>query len=627
MRISTSMLFDMGVASIQQQTSDLIKTNQQIASGRRILSPSDDPVAAARVLEVSQSQALNKQFDVNTGTAISQLGLEDSILGSIGNLIQNAQTTAVYAGNAALSDTDRASLAMELRSNYQELLGLANSTDGSGQYMFSGYKGATRPFGEMAPGVVAYSGDEGQRLIQISPSRQLAVSDSGSSVFQQIKNGNGTFVSRAATANTGAGIVDPGTVSDPAKWEAGSKDYSIRFAANTDVKAGSNSGTAAIAATIGDAAAWAASGSGLKIAVAAGAVANTYDYTITDLAVPPHSFTFNYDTALAPVTVNLDGTLGTINAGISLDLTGVPVAGDGFRIAANAVVVASPASPKANAVGAAVTAGIVDQAAWNAGGKSLLVSFAAAAAPTLDYTITDTVSGVSVTGNYTPGTPLTHNFEGADIVLSGTPVAGDSFAVSPSAKAGWTYDIIDNKTNTSLLGTPASSSSWSSSWRTYTSGQAISLTNQGTEPVFDFGVSTKVEGNPAGGDQFTLKASQNEDLFATLHNLITALEAGSSNPVTAARYQNDLNLAMTSLSNAQVSVLTVRAAVGSRWKEVESVKSTGEDLQLQYQQTISSLQDLDYAQAITDLTRQKATLEAAQQSFVKIQALSLFNYI
>ncbi|BAN35515.1 hypothetical protein SCD_n01694 [Sulfuricella denitrificans skB26] len=625
MRISTSMLFDKGVASIQQQTADWIKTQQQVSSGRRILTPSDDPVAAARVLEVSQSQSLNKQFDVNTGTATSKLGLEDSILNSIGNLIQNAQTTAVYAGNASLTSSDRAALATELRSNYQELLGLANSTDGNGQYMFSGYKGDTRPFGETAPGVMAYSGDEGQRLIQISPSRQIPVSDSGSSVFQQIKNGNGTFVSRAATTNAGAGIVDPGTVSDPAKWNAGSKDYSIRFAANTDVKPSSNFGTGAVAATINNAAAWSASGSGLKIAVAAGAAVNTFDYTITDLAVPPHSFTFNYDTTLAPpVTVNLDGTLGTINAGISLDLTGVPLPGDGFRVAANGVVVNSPASPKTNGGTVAVTAGIVDQAAWNAGGKNLLVSFAGAGAP-FTFTVTDTVSGANTTGSYTPGTPLTQSFEGADIVFNGTPVAGDSFVVAPSATAGWTYDIINNKTNNSLLTSGASG--WSSNWRTYTSGQTIPLTSQGTEPAFDFGVSTKIEGNPAGGDQFTVKASQNEDLFTTLHNLITALEAGVGTPAAAASYQNNLNLAMTSLSNAQTSVLTVRAAVGSRMKEVDSVKSTGEDLQLQYQQTISGLQDLDYAKSITDLTRQKASLEAAQQSFVKIQGLSLFNYM
>lgn len=626
MRISTNTIYDLGLASVQQQTSDLLRSQQQVASGRRILSPSDDPVGSARLLDLSQTQSLNKQYDANTGSAISKLGLQDNILSGIGQIIQNIQTTAVYAGNPTLTNTDRASLAMELRSNYQELLGFANSTDDTGQYMFSGYKGGTRPFGETAPGVVAYSGDQGQRLIQISPSRLIPVSDSGSSVFQQIKNGNGTFVSDAAASNSGAGIIDPGTVSDFAKWTNSSQDYTLRFAATTDVKASSNFGTSTVTPTINDATAWTASGEALKIAVAAGA-GGTFDYTITDAAVPPHSFTVNY-TAPGPLTVDLDGTGGTFDAGISLVLAGAPIAGDGFRVAADGDVVPSPLSPKANAGTTVVAAGIVDEAAWNAGSKNLFVSFAGAGAP-FSYTVTDTVSGNQVAGAYTPvpGTPLRINFQGADIVFTGTPVAGDSFTVAPSATPGWTYDVIDNATSNSLLGTPAGASGWSSSWRTYATGQTISLTNQGSEPAFDFGVSTKIEGNPSAGDTFTIKASQNEDLFTTLQRLITTLESATANAADSARFRNDLNLAMSGFSNAQTSVLNIRASVGARMREVDSVKSTGEDLHLQYEQTISGLRDLDYAKAITDLTRQQATLEAAQKSFVAVQGLSLFSYM
>ena len=525
MRISSNTIYDMGVAGMQRQTSDLIKTQQQISANRRILTPSDDPVAAAKVLEVSQSSSLNKQFDTNTGSASSKLGLQDSILNSVGLLIQNVQTTAVYAGNGGLNNADRGSLAQELRSNYQELMGLVNSTDDTGQYMFSGYKGATRPFGETAPGTVVYSGDEGQRLIQISPSRQIPVSDSGASVFQQIKNGNGTFVSRAITTNTGAGIIDPGTVVDPAKWVASNKDYTLRFAANTTVTAGTtNAVTDQVTGGIVDQAAWNASSKSLQITVAAGAAPGTFDYTITDATLG--SYVVNYAPATQnPLTVKLNGSGGTFNAGI-------------------------------------------------------------------------------------------------DLVLSGTaPAALDTFVVKPSATPGWTYDIIDNTTNTSLLS--SSASSWSSSWRTYTSGQTIPLTG----PGFDAGISTKIDGNPAAGDTFTIKASQNEDIFTTLHNLITALETGVSSPESSARYTNELNLAMSSFNNGQTNVLKVRASVGAHMREVESVKNTGEELQLQYQQTLSNLQDLDYAKAITDLTRQKTALEAAQQSFVKISGLSLFSYM
>ncbi len=168
-------------------------------------------MASARVLEITQSKALNAQYDVNTDSATSSLGLEEAALVSVGNLIQDARTTAINAGNATLNNSDLASLATDLRGRYQELLGIANSTDANGQYMFSGYKGSTRPFSETSPGNVAYNGDQGQRLMQISPSRQIAVSDSGADVFMQIKNGNGTFVTAAAAANTGTGVVGSGS--------------------------------------------------------------------------------------------------------------------------------------------------------------------------------------------------------------------------------------------------------------------------------------------------------------------------------------------------------------------------------------------------------------------------------
>lgn len=516
MRISSNTIFESGISPIQQQQVDLLKTQQQLATGRRILTPSDDPVAAARALEVSQSSSLNDQYATNRKTATSTLGLEDSLLSSITSLIQDVQTVAVNGGNPVLSSDNRASLATELRGRYQELLGLANSNDGNGQYLFAGYQGATRPFTETSPGNVAYNGDQGQRLVQISASRQLAVSDAGLDIFQRIRNGNGTFVTAASGSNAGTGIVDGGSVLDTAKWAAApNKDFTIRFARNTDVTPGStNTGSATVAAAI------------------------------------------------------------------------------------------------------------VNQAAWNASGKtSLSVSFAGAGAP-YTYTVTDPVTLATTSGSYTPtpGTPLTVSFEGADIVLDGTPVAGDSFTVAPSATPGWTYDVVDNVSGNSLLTGAASGGAPYS--RTYTSGSTIALKSQGAEPAFDYGVQLAITGAPAGGDTFTVKASSSESLFTTLNNLITALETNAGTALT-----NKLNTALTNLDHALTNVSTVQASVGSRLKELDTAQSAGDDLNLQYQQTLSDLQNVDYAKVISELTQQKMSLEAAQQSFVKMSGLSLFNYI
>lgn len=432
MRISTNMIYDQGVTTINQQYSDLLKLQQQLATGRKILTPSDDPIASARTLEVSQSQSVNAQYMTNGEYAQSALELQESVLTQVTELLQDARVLAINAGDPSLSDADRKSLATDLQGRYEQLLGLANSTDGNGQYLFAGYRSNVLPFTETTSGTVAYNGDQGQRLMQISASRQAAVSSSGADVFQLIKDGNGTFVSAAASTNTGTGVVSPGVVTDPTKWNS---------------------------------------------------AANNQDFTIV----------FDVDSTVTP----------------------------------------------------------------------------------------------SVT----------------------------------------TYDIIDNVSGNSLLtGAAPAAAPYP---RTFTSGGSIALASQGAEPSFDFGASLTITGEPATGDTFTVQASNtDQDIFSTLKNLINALQT----PVSATgsgntRLTNDLNTALSNLDLAQDKLLTVRATVGATLKEVEATRTTGEDLALQYSSTLSDLRDLDYAKAISDMAQKQASLEAAQQSFLRVQGLSLFNFL
>ena len=184
MRISTQTLFDTGAANIGDLQSGLAKTQQQVSTGRRILSPADDPVAAARALEVTQSQSLNTQYGVNRRYATSALSEMEGTLSSVTELLQNVRTTVIAAGNGALSDTERGSMATELSARRDQLLGLANSRDGLGNYMFSGFQTATPAFSIDALGAVTYDGDMGQRQIQVDASRQMSISAPGSTVFQ-----------------------------------------------------------------------------------------------------------------------------------------------------------------------------------------------------------------------------------------------------------------------------------------------------------------------------------------------------------------------------------------------------------------------------------------------------------
>lgn len=226
MRISTRTFYETGTNQLGSLQTQLAKTQMQLSTQRRILTPSDDPIASARVLEIHQSQSLNEQLGVNRGHARDALNMAESALGSVTSLIQDVQTIAIQAGNAAHAQSDREALATEIEGRLQDLMALANSNDGMGNYLFSGYRTTTPPFTRTAAGI-SYGGDHGQRQLQVGSARQLAVSESGAALFIDIPTGNGKFNTAAAASNTGTGVISMGAVSDPAAFK--SDAYRIDF--------------------------------------------------------------------------------------------------------------------------------------------------------------------------------------------------------------------------------------------------------------------------------------------------------------------------------------------------------------------------------------------------------------
>jgi flagellar hook-associated protein 3 FlgL len=227
MRISSSTLFENGVNNMLSRQQEVSDTQNHISTGRRVLTPSDDPVAASQMLDIAEAQSLNKQYSDNAETVKARLGLQENTLSAITRLLQDVRTLAVQAGDGTLSPSDLRSIAEEVNGRYQELIGLGNATDGSGEYLFAGFRTGTTPFAETAPGVVAYLGDEGRREVAVSDSRSIAVNDPGSDILMRIKNGNGTFVTAAAAANAGTGVVSPGSVIDAAALTG--HNYTVTF--------------------------------------------------------------------------------------------------------------------------------------------------------------------------------------------------------------------------------------------------------------------------------------------------------------------------------------------------------------------------------------------------------------
>ncbi len=404
MRLSTNTIYEQSVNAILLQQESVQKTQQQVATGKRMQTPADDPIAAARALNVAQAASINTQYDENRNNAKTSLALSDTILSSISTLIQDVRTDVVSAGNGALNNSDRTSLANTLRGRLEELVGLTNATDSSGNYLFSGYQGATKPFSQTLTGA-QYYGDQGQRLIQVASSRQIALSDSGTDIFERIKNGNGVFVTAIGAANNGSAVISSGLVADPASLTG--QDYRIDF---------------------------------------------------------------------------------TVAAGVT------------------------------------------------------------------------------------------------------------------------TYSVVNTTTSTTL-----------SSNNPYTSGSTIS---------FD-GLQFDIQGAPSNGDTFTVAPTTepNRSLFTTINDLIDTL---ATPVITSANLSNlaaGLSTALLNLDNGLDRVLNTQSSIGTRLQELDSLQSTGVDLNLQYQQNLSQLQDVDYTKAISDLTRQQTYLEAAQKAFHTVSGLSLFNYL
>jgi flagellar hook-associated protein 3 FlgL len=401
MRISTNQIFQTGAKQLMDGQSRLYKLQNQMSTGRKFLSAQDDPVAAAQTLIHSQAKAVNTQYSDNQANAASQLALEEDRLQTIVGSVQYIMEQVVAGANPTLSDSQREYFAQDLQSQLGFLLGMANSTDANGYYLFSGYQGHTRPFQSLANGSVVYAGDDGQRLLQVGTSRQIAVSDSGRDIFQRILTGNGVFALTANTANTGTGVIGGGSVDDQLAWTG--HDYEIQFVSPTD-------------------------------------------YTLTDLA-------------------------------------------------------------------------------------------------------TSTTSGPFP---YTPEASIT------------------------------------------------------------------------TIP----GVSFSIGGNPAVGDTFTIAPSTEQSVFTTLGKLISAFSANSAgNPAAAASLRNTLNAEMVNLDRVLEKVSSVQASIGSRRSELETLIDVSGALDLQYQERISKLRDVDYAEVISAFAQQQTQLEAAQASFAKITSMSLFNYL
>ena len=137
MRISTLQLFNQRADAMLSQQAKLSRTELQLATGKRIISPSDDPAASLRNLQLADRKAQNVQFLQNLDRAQGRLELEESALASGVNLLQRVRELAVGALNGSVSATDLQSIAVEVNSLRGGLVSVANTRNANGEYLFA----------------------------------------------------------------------------------------------------------------------------------------------------------------------------------------------------------------------------------------------------------------------------------------------------------------------------------------------------------------------------------------------------------------------------------------------------------------------------------------------------------
>ncbi|MBB5320348.1 flagellar hook-associated protein FlgL [Marinobacter oulmenensis] len=185
-RISSQQIFSGGINRLQGINTELLETQQQISTGKKVNKPSDDPVAAARILKLDQELRRVETYERNANLADNRLKQEESALASSVDIIQRVRELAVQAGSGTLSPNDRESIAAELEERLGQLANIVNTRDASGEYIFSGFQGQTPAFARDGAGDWKYQGDEGQRVLEIDDGVTVPISDHGKGIFVNI---------------------------------------------------------------------------------------------------------------------------------------------------------------------------------------------------------------------------------------------------------------------------------------------------------------------------------------------------------------------------------------------------------------------------------------------------------
>lgn len=188
MRISTSMITHNSINGMLKKQTELANTSNQMGSGKRVMTPADDPVASAMAFNAKNKLENIEQYGKNIDYARKSMQTTESVLGNLHDRLQRVKQQAIQANSDALSDEDRRTIGLEIKEITGQLEKLMNTRDESGNYIFAGSKVNTAPFAQQRDGSYVYQGDATERKLQISDTTFVSPFISGEAAFQNIDN-------------------------------------------------------------------------------------------------------------------------------------------------------------------------------------------------------------------------------------------------------------------------------------------------------------------------------------------------------------------------------------------------------------------------------------------------------
>ncbi len=191
MQISTKLFNDQLVRQFGNLTSDVQSLQERIATGKNILSSSDDPVNAVNLSVAKEQRNLLARFEANGETARRRLDLTDGALNQMTNVLTRITELTTQAASGSYGSADREAIKIEIEELSNVMMEIANTKDSQNQSLFGGYKFKGQPFHKDNSGSVSYTGDRGMHRVQISENMNVATSIDGGTSLMRIDTRDG----------------------------------------------------------------------------------------------------------------------------------------------------------------------------------------------------------------------------------------------------------------------------------------------------------------------------------------------------------------------------------------------------------------------------------------------------